>query len=126
MACTLQNEEDIVFDYEKVEIDQEILDVLLPHKKTFLLVLLTPSKVSKKACPVLAYLASSTIFFSKTIEGAYKKNNIVPFIGNLSPKDIAMVNAFIYRYLQPAASNRDKWFQKAPVAHAITLLSLSS
>lgn len=124
MACTLQNEEDVVFDYEKVNIEQEILDILLPHKQILLTILVTPSKVVKTECPALAYLASSTIYFSKPIEVAYKKNNIVPFTGDLSPREIAMVNGFIYRHLQPAASNRDKWFQKATVAHAITLLIL--
>lgn len=125
MACTLKGDEDTILDYENTQVNQEIINILLPHKKTLHTILVSPKAVSSSSCPALSYLRSPTIIFSKNIEMSWKKNNMVPFTGDLSPDECASVNAFIYRYLHPATSNRNQWLQKAPVAHAITLIILA-
>lgn len=125
MACTMKGDEDTILDYENIQVSQEIVNILLPHKKTLHTILVAPREVPSKSCPALSYLRDLTICFSKNIEMAWKKNSLVPFTGDLSPNDCASVNAFFYRYLHPATSNRNRWLQKAPVAHAITLIILS-
>lgn len=124
MACSLPQNEDKLLDYHQFPPTPEINSVLQSHQMLLGQLITSPKKVQESQSPALAYLRAGQTISGNPLEATQLKNNLVIFTGDLSLLDQARIHHWIDHTLKPFTQNKDKWLQRVPVAHAITLVIL--
>jgi hypothetical protein len=102
-----------------------MFDTLLkPHLPLLNKLVKTPKQVRREECPALDYLYTGKAISELKAESTYLKNHLILFSGNLSSIQIAMTHYWLHMNLDSGTRNEDKWIQRVPAAHAMTLLIL--
>jgi hypothetical protein len=120
----LSQEDDKILDYLHYP-SSPIFDTLLkPHLPLLNKLVKTPKQVRREECPALDYLYTGKAISELKAESTYLKNHLILFSGNLSSIQIAMTHYWLHMNLDSGTRNKDKWIQRVPAAHAMTLLIL--
>jgi hypothetical protein len=122
LSCTLPFEEDMLLNYQQIPYSSEINQILGSHADFLHSLVMVPETVSLEYSPALAYLQGGKAVSGTQVEQQQIKNGLIMFTGGLSVVEQAMVYNWFEQVIPGAKTTREKWLQKAPIAHAINLI----